>query len=99
MLALALGGCSPGADTSANPTATPLPPTLTRGGEVFARYCQACHPGGKRGVGPALIGTPLSDAEMTTVIRHGKANMPPFDPTNISDTELQNLLDYIHTLK
>jgi mono/diheme cytochrome c family protein len=80
-------------------TPTPLPPTLTRGADVYARYCQVCHPNGKQGVGPPLIASPLSDDEITTIIRQGKANMPAYDPTVISDAEMGNLIDYIRALK
>ena len=81
------------------PTPTPLSPALTRGADVYARYCQVCHPNGKQGVGPALIASPLSDAEIATLVRQGKANMPAYDPTVISDEDLQNLIAYVRSLK
>ena len=77
------------------PTPTPLP----RGAAIYLRYCQVCHPNGQKGVGPALIASPRSDDEITTLVRHGKANMPAFDTTLISDADLRDLIDYIRSLK
>ena len=100
LLALSLLGCDLGAPpTPAPPTVPPIPTALVRGAEHYANYCQICHPGGQRGVGPQLIGTRDSDASIKAIVRSGKSNMPAFDAAHISDADLQSLVDYIRALK
>jgi mono/diheme cytochrome c family protein len=100
VLALSLAGCDQGAAaTPIPPTAPPVPTALVRGAMQFASYCQLCHPGGQRGVGPQLIGIRDSDSQIKAVIRSGKSNMPPFDAAHIPDDDLQSLVDYIRSLK
>ena len=99
LLAGIIAGCdTAGSSAPASPTAA-VPTALVRGADHFTRYCQVCHPGGRQGVGPRLIDTPLSDTAIKDVIRQGKKNMPPFPPDLIPDPELQSLVDYIRTLK
>jgi mono/diheme cytochrome c family protein len=104
LLALILTSCdvnggSSSVTTPSVPTPPAVPTTLVRGEELFARYCQVCHPGGNAGVGARLIGLPLSDDQIKTVIRHGQKNMPAFAPETIPDADLQSLVDYIRSLK
>jgi mono/diheme cytochrome c family protein len=102
-VALLAAGCDLGsggaAPTPGGPTPPPIPTTLMRGAAVFTRYCQVCHPGGDRGVGARLIGTALSDDRIKTVVRHGQKNMPAFSTETIPDDDLQNLVEYIRSLK
>lgn len=95
-----LTGCDvAGSSTPASPTVPPVPTALVRGADLFARYCQVCHPGGRQGVGPRLIATQLSNEAIATIVRQGKKNMPPYGPDLISDAEMQSLVDYIRSLK
>ena len=93
---LGSGGATPG---PGGPTPPAVPTALVRGEAVFTRYCQVCHPGGERGVGARLIGTPLSDDQIKTVVRRGQKNMPAFSPDTIPDDDLQSLVNYIRSLK
>ena len=101
-LALLSAGCELGSGAAATTpgAATPpaIPTSLLRGAEVFTRYCQVCHPGGNQGVGARLIGTPRSDEQIKTVVRHGQKNMPAFSPETISDEDLTGLVNYIRSL-
>ena len=100
LLLWVLTGCdTAGGSAPAGPTAAPVPTTLVRGADLFARYCQVCHPGGRRGVGPTLIATQLSNEAIATTVRQGKKNMPPFGPDLIAEAEMQSLVDYIRSLK
>src|SRR5215210_1899702 len=93
---LALAAC----DSTTPSSAGAVPTTSMWGGQVvYARYCNACHPGGGRGAGPSLIGLPLSDAQMQDVVRHGKNRMPAFSPDLIPDPQLADLVSYIRALK
>ena len=75
------------------------PDALARGAAVFSQYCTRCHPAGRRGIGPALIGSPDPDDRIKRFIRSGKANMPPFGPDIIPDTDMTALIAYIRSLK
>ncbi|MBI4301319.1 MAG: cytochrome c [Chloroflexi bacterium] len=87
--------------TPAAGTPTPSGGDATRGKTVFAANCTVCHPDGKQGVGPSLIGvtTKLTTQQITTQIRNGKNVMPAFSTTQISDAQLADLLAYLATLK
>lgn len=78
-----------------------------RGAAVFQQHCARCHhPTSTRGLhGPGLqaltkqssmpSGAPPTDERLTDVILHGHGMMPA---TPLSDSQLQDLLAYLHTL-
>ena len=78
-----------------------------RGAEVFRQYCARCHYAtSTRGLhGPGLqaltrlkampSGAPPTDEMLTDVILHGHGMMPA---TALTDSQLQDLLAYLHTL-
>lgn len=104
--AFGLAACD---SNSATPTPAASPPTPTdaastpedRGKIVFERYCNVCHPGGERGAGPAIIPLlpTLTDNQMATLVRRGKARMPGYSQDTISDDSLSDLITYMRTLK
>ncbi|TAK30257.1 MAG: c-type cytochrome [Chloroflexota bacterium] len=67
------------------------------GAEIFSVYCNSCHPGGKAGVGPSLVG--VSPEAVTQAVREGRAGMPAFGPTVISDEQLAQVQAYLHTVR
>jgi mono/diheme cytochrome c family protein len=97
LAAMGLAACDSGGTTSGGQgggTTTP------RTGEtIFARYCNTCHPGGGRGVGPSLITENYAEAEMRSVVRHGKKQMPGFGLQVISDDDLNALVEYVKGLR
>jgi ubiquinol-cytochrome c reductase cytochrome c subunit len=76
---------------------------LQAGGNMFRTNCAACH--GAVGAGAALAhgayapslhgATPVQVAE---AIRVGPGNMPVFDPTQLSQTQLANVVSYVEYL-
>jgi hypothetical protein len=50
-------------------------------------------------VGKNLVNARLTADEITTIVRHGKRNMPSFSTANISDSDLQSLIGYIQALR
>lgn len=78
-----------------------------RGAAVFQQYCARCHyPTSTHSLhGPGLqaltkqksmpSGAPPTDERLTDVILHGHGMMPS---TALSDSQLQDLLAYLHTL-
>lgn len=73
---------------------------LTLGQATFGRYCDACHPGGGAGVGPALFGPRFSanfpdDAKLTALVRDGTPSMPGFPSSRIDDTQMAEMIAYL----
>jgi mono/diheme cytochrome c family protein len=78
-----------------------------RGAAVFEQYCARCHYAtstrGKHGPGLQALtkvksmpsGAPPTDDRLTDVILHGHGMMPA---TALSDSQLKDLLAYLHTL-
>ncbi|MEM7434177.1 MAG: cytochrome c [Myxococcota bacterium] len=69
------------------------------GQEVYATFCEGCHPNGMEGDGPAIVGEMLTPAQMRWRVRSGEGDMPGFDTSKISKTELDNLLAYTATFQ
>lgn len=68
------------------------------GAEVYAEFCEGCHPGGEEGDGPKITGLGLSPAKMRWQVRSGGKDMPAFGPDKISDANLEAVLAYTATL-
>lgn len=72
------------------------------GQQIFMRSCNTCHPGGSKGMGPALdkLGEHFpGDQQLKSFIRKGKGLMPAQPPEILNDKELDNLTDYLRALK
>jgi mono/diheme cytochrome c family protein len=87
---------TPAATTAATSASTPNI-ARTRGEIVFAHYCNSCHPGGGRGAGPALPG--IEKDEFVRYVRNGKGRMPAFNEGLISNEDLDQMYEYISSLK
>jgi mono/diheme cytochrome c family protein len=72
---------------------------LQDGEQVFTRTCNQCHPGGEAGLGPALNNKPLPVFLMKFQVRNGLGAMPPFSKEQISDKELDDVMDYVVALR
>jgi mono/diheme cytochrome c family protein len=93
--------CSKGEGESTTPVSFEGPIASTdveKGAEVYATYCEGCHPGGAAGDGPAITGLNWAPAAMRNQIRTGTKDMPSFDTDKISDQELEALLAFTVTL-
>ena len=73
------------------------PGSIQNGQDVYGKFCNGCHPSGKAGVGPTLIGK--SDAAITAAVRQGKGSMPPFAAGQISNAQLADISAYVTSLK
>ena len=62
-------------------------------------HCYQCHPGGAAGLGPGLNDKPLPGFAIKTQVRRGLGAMPAFSPEKISDSDLDNLVAYLVTLR
>lgn len=77
------------------------PPTeaIAIGQRVFDANCSQCHPGGTQGLGPALNNKPLPGWAIKFQVRNGIGAMPEFSEAEISDEELQALVEYLVWLR
>ncbi|MGD8607592.1 MAG: cytochrome c, partial [Myxococcales bacterium] len=48
---------------------------VATGQEVYAEYCEGCHPGGEKGDGPKITGLELSPAKTRWQVRAGGKDM------------------------
>ena len=72
---------------------------LHRGRLVFDKWCYKCHAEGEGALGPSLNDKPLPKFLMKFQTRQGLGAMPSFSRDEISDEELNDLVDYIVALR
>ena len=105
-LALALIGCSggssaeePSGESSSGGEATYAGPITStdaeHGKEVFANFCDDCHPDGGEDVGPSLIANPHTPAKIRQQIREGGGKMRPFSEQRLSNDDMESLLAWL----
>ena len=79
------------------------PPLKTPGekqGEVlYMRFCDQCHPGGSGGLGPGLNNKPAPGAAIRLQIREGMGAMPAFGKNEISDSEVDAIIEYMMAIR
>ena len=67
------------------------------GAQTYVQVCASCHgAAGEGGAGPALIGSDISPAEITTVISEGAGAMPGFG--SLAESELQAVILFANRL-
>ena len=77
---------------------TDSPEALARRGEqLFRESCNACHPSGGKGVGPALERA-LARESAVQQIRDGFGLMPGFGEDKLSDDDVDAVLAYVDGL-
>ncbi len=59
---------------------------------IYDRTCGYCH---GHNVGPIILGRQLPAAVVASIVRSGNGAMPAFRPTEITNTELQALSEWI----
>ena len=65
------------------------------GKEVFANFCDDCHPDGGSDVGPSLIEHPHSPARIRQQVREGSGKMRPFSEKRLSNEDMESLLAWL----
>lgn len=100
VLAAALGtGCSA---RRSEPLVGPLEgasPEVLRGAVAFDLHCTRCHPGGERGLAPAINNKPLPGFLIRFQVRRGLGAMPAFSEEEIPREDLDALVAYLKTLR
>jgi len=74
-------------------------PELRQGEIAFDRHCSHCHPGGEKGLAPAINNKPLPGFMIKTQVRHGAGAMPAFSEKELSREELDALVRYLKALR
>jgi len=84
------------------PIAGPLPlasAELRQGEIAFDQHCSRCHPGGEKGLAPAINNKPLPGFMIKTQVRHGAGTMPAFSREELPPEELDALVKYLKALR
>ena len=84
------------------PIAGPLPlasAELRQGAIAFDRHCSHCHPGGEKGLAPAINNKPLPGFMIKLQVRHGAGTMPAFSERELPDEDLDALVRYLKALR
>jgi mono/diheme cytochrome c family protein len=74
-------------------------PRLALGQQAFAANCNQCHPGGAGGTGPALNDKVIPGLLIRLQVRTGRGEMPAFDKNQVSDEQLDGIVDYLQALR
>ena len=102
LLVMGAGLAACGAPRKSEPLAGPPPlhdAALERGRVLYDRHCHRCHSSGEGGLGPGVTNVPAPKALMRLQVRQGLGAMPGFSEREISDEELDQLLDYVVALR
>lgn len=100
LLAVAVTACNSG--RRGEPIAGPMDlsdASVLRGRAVFDAHCYKCHLQGEGGMSPIINNKPLPKFLMRFQVRHGLGAMPAFSDKEISDPELEDLLNYLVALR
>jgi len=71
----------------------------SRGQVLFDRHCHKCHTHGEGGLAPSINDKPLPKFMMRLQTRVGMGAMPSFSREQISEEELDALLEYLVALR
>jgi mono/diheme cytochrome c family protein len=74
-------------------------PAIRHGRLLFDTYCYKCHTEGEGGMGPIINDKPLPKFLMRFQVRHGLGTMPAFSKEQISDRDLEDILNYLVALR
>ncbi|HET8933069.1 MAG TPA: cytochrome c [Polyangiales bacterium] len=68
---------------------------VAHGKEVFDSLCGDCHPDGGSDVGPSLIESPHTPAQLRQQVREGSGKMRPFSEGRLSKDDLESVLAWL----
>jgi mono/diheme cytochrome c family protein len=68
---------------------------VAHGKEVFDSFCGDCHPDGGSDVGPSLIESAHTPAQLRQQIREGSGKMRPFAEARLSKDDMESLLAWL----
>jgi mono/diheme cytochrome c family protein len=97
-ISIVCGGCATARRRPPLGPAPALTGQAATGQVAFMEKCNRCHPGGEAGLGPALNDKPFPDFLKRFQVRHGLGVMPHFGKDDLSDAQLDAILDYLKAL-
>jgi mono/diheme cytochrome c family protein len=68
---------------------------VAKGKEAFDSFCGDCHPDGGADVGPSLIESPHTPADLRQQVREGSGKMRPFSEGRLGKEDLESILAYL----
>jgi mono/diheme cytochrome c family protein len=69
---------------------------VVNGEKMYMLHCQKCHPGGgEGGLGPAINSNPAPGFVKRFQVRHGLGVMPGFDRSEISESDLKDIANFM----
>ena len=83
-------------------TVKPLAATseeVEEGKVLFHKFCNSCHPAGTAGLGAPIVTTSVPGFAIQFQIRNGLGEMPAFSEEQISDEEVDKIVEYIQALR
>jgi mono/diheme cytochrome c family protein len=92
-------GCGPARRSEPLMGPVALNEAETRGRVAYMAYCHQCHPGGEAGLGPSLNDKALPEFLKKLQVRQGIGSMPSFSETEISESEVDDIMAYLSALR
>ena len=102
LFAAAIAATACGSARRAEPLVGPFAtsdPALQRGRVAYDLYCYKCHGDGEGALGPAINDKPLPRFLMRLQVRAGLGAMPSFSRADLSDRELDDIVDYLVAIR
>jgi len=66
---------------------------------AFDRVCKVCHgPEGRGDSAPRLVPFDRDYQEVLAIVRDGRGEMPPISERRVSDDEVKQIVEYLHSL-
>ena len=66
---------------------------------AFDKVCKVCHgPEGRGDGAPRLVPFDRSYEEVLAIVRDGRGDMPPISERRVSDDEVKQIVEYLHSL-
>lgn len=97
---MVLSGC--GSARRSEPLTGPMQvsdPSVRRGHALFDQHCYKCHASGEGALAPALNDKPLPRFLIRFQVRHGLGAMPAMSEEEVSEQELEHIIDYMIALR
>ena len=99
LILILLAGCSARRSEPVAGPFRPESPMVAQGEVAFDQHCSRCHPGGERGLAPAINNKPLPGFLIKLQVRHGVGAMPAFSEKELSPEHLDALVKYLKELR
>jgi mono/diheme cytochrome c family protein len=73
--------------------------SIKTGEKLYNMHCYKCHATGAGGLGPSLNDNPLPRFLISMQIRHGLGVMPAFSEQQLSDRQVEEIVDYVIAMR